>query len=221
MDWAWLTQCFWLVCHKISWHDLRLTREINDTVTENRHLLPDRDFVFKLMTSCDVLSNRLILARTGFHQTKRLTIALSFIDYLHYPATSRNGKLTKTFWHAQMLDVRHDNLAHFIGATVNPPNVCIVSEFYSRGSLQVRFILGNNKNEKKKRKKKPSFCLPLVQSETRWLERFSWLWFSWNCTENVELRDSLRKQRKQQLGSSLLLLHKLLWNLSGFRQLEF
>lgn len=36
----------------------------------------------------------------------------------------------------QMLDVRHDNLAHFIGATINPPNVCIVSEFYSRGSLQ-------------------------------------------------------------------------------------
>ncbi|XP_068761981.1 atrial natriuretic peptide receptor 1-like [Montipora capricornis] len=36
----------------------------------------------------------------------------------------------------QMLDVRSDNLAHFIGATIDPPNVCIVSEFYSRGSLQ-------------------------------------------------------------------------------------
>ncbi|PFX31878.1 Atrial natriuretic peptide receptor 1 [Stylophora pistillata] len=36
----------------------------------------------------------------------------------------------------QMLDIRHDNLSHFIGATVDPPNNCIVSEFYSRGSLQ-------------------------------------------------------------------------------------
>ena len=40
-----------------------------------------------------------------------------------------------------MLDVRHDNLAHFIGATVDPPNICIVSEFYSRGSLQVRLTV--------------------------------------------------------------------------------
>lgn len=36
----------------------------------------------------------------------------------------------------QMLDIRHDNLSHFIGATADPPNICIVSEFYSRGSLQ-------------------------------------------------------------------------------------
>lgn len=36
----------------------------------------------------------------------------------------------------QMLDIRHDNLSHFIGATVDPPNICVVSEFYSRGSLQ-------------------------------------------------------------------------------------
>ena len=45
------------------------------------------------------------------------------------------------FLHKQMLDVRHDNLAHFIGATVDPPNVCVVSEFYPRGSLQVSFSL--------------------------------------------------------------------------------
>ena len=42
---------------------------------------------------------------------------------------------------SQMLDVRHDNLAHFIGATIDPPNICIVSAFYSRGSLQVSLTL--------------------------------------------------------------------------------
>ena len=41
------------------------------------------------------------------------------------------------FFCTQMLDIRHDNLSHFIGATADPPNICIVSEFYSRGSLQV------------------------------------------------------------------------------------
>ncbi|KAG1713938.1 Resact receptor [Nymphon striatum] len=33
-------------------------------------------------------------------------------------------------------DLRHDNLNAFIGACVDPPNICIVTEYCSRGSLQ-------------------------------------------------------------------------------------
>ncbi|CAN7938795.1 unnamed protein product, partial [Ixodes hexagonus] len=33
-------------------------------------------------------------------------------------------------------DLRHDNLATFIGACVDPPNVCIITEYCSRGSLK-------------------------------------------------------------------------------------
>ncbi|EDO30985.1 predicted protein [Nematostella vectensis] len=36
----------------------------------------------------------------------------------------------------QMRDIRHDNLNQFIGACVGPPNVCIVMQYCSRGSLQ-------------------------------------------------------------------------------------
>jgi hypothetical protein len=37
----------------------------------------------------------------------------------------------------QMRDIRHDNLNQFIGACAEPPIVCIVMQYCSRGSLQV------------------------------------------------------------------------------------
>ena len=38
----------------------------------------------------------------------------------------------------QMRDMRHDNVNPFIGACVEPPNICIVTQYCSKGSLQVR-----------------------------------------------------------------------------------
>ena len=36
-----------------------------------------------------------------------------------------------------MRDLRHDNLCAFFGACVDPPNICIVTEYCTRGSLKV------------------------------------------------------------------------------------
>ena len=36
-----------------------------------------------------------------------------------------------------MRDLRHDNVNPFIGACVDPPNILILTEYCSKGSLQV------------------------------------------------------------------------------------
>lgn len=38
--------------------------------------------------------------------------------------------------HHKLRDIRHDNLNAFIGACTEPPNICIITEYCSRGSLK-------------------------------------------------------------------------------------
>lgn len=38
----------------------------------------------------------------------------------------------------QMRDIQFNHLTRFIGACIDPPNICIVTEYCPRGSLQVR-----------------------------------------------------------------------------------
>lgn len=42
-----------------------------------------------------------------------------------------------------MRDVQFNHLTRFIGACIDPPNICIVTEYCPRGSLQVRDIGGD------------------------------------------------------------------------------
>ena len=42
------------------------------------------------------------------------------------------------FFCFQMRDIRHDNLNPFIGACVESPNICVISQYCPKGSLQVR-----------------------------------------------------------------------------------
>ena len=37
----------------------------------------------------------------------------------------------------QVKEMHHDNLNAFIGACIDPPNVCVICAYCSRGSLQV------------------------------------------------------------------------------------
>lgn len=38
-----------------------------------------------------------------------------------------------------MRDVHHDNLAQFMGACVDTPNICILFQYGPKGSLQVNY----------------------------------------------------------------------------------
>lgn len=40
------------------------------------------------------------------------------------------------FFPIKLRDIRHDNLNAFIGACTEPPNICIITEYCSRGSLK-------------------------------------------------------------------------------------
>uniref|UniRef100_A0AAY4CW71 Guanylate cyclase n=1 Tax=Denticeps clupeoides TaxID=299321 RepID=A0AAY4CW71_9TELE len=47
------------------------------------------------------------------------------------------GHLTQTFhFELQMRDVHNEHLTRFIGACIDPPNICIITEYCPRGSLQ-------------------------------------------------------------------------------------
>lgn len=37
---------------------------------------------------------------------------------------------------SQLKDLRHDNICAFIGACTESPNICIITEYCSRGSLK-------------------------------------------------------------------------------------
>lgn len=58
-----------------------------------------------------------------------------------------------------MRDIRHDNLNGFVGACVDQGNICMITEYCSRGSLQVGFTLNNSNLNPFK-----SFC-PHIQYE--------------------------------------------------------
>lgn len=52
---------------------------------------------------------------------------------------SKRGRLVPrlVFPSFQMRDVQNEHLTRFIGACIDPPNTCIITEYCPRGSLQV------------------------------------------------------------------------------------
>lgn len=46
-------------------------------------------------------------------------------------------RLSWVHFHLQMRDIQFNHLTRFIGACIDPPNICIITEYCPRGSLQV------------------------------------------------------------------------------------
>lgn len=47
------------------------------------------------------------------------------------------SRLCWVCFHLQMRDIQFNHLTRFIGACIDPPNICIITEYCPRGSLQV------------------------------------------------------------------------------------
>ena len=51
--------------------------------------------------------------------------------------SGRNWDYLFQFFLFQMREIRHDNLTPFIGACMESPNIRVISQYCSKGSLQV------------------------------------------------------------------------------------
>lgn len=69
---------------------------------------------------------------TQLHKTSDFFKSASFVPFVRFFFLINNYVLIQ-----QMRDLRHDNLNAFIGACTDPPNICIVTEYCTRGSLKV------------------------------------------------------------------------------------
>jgi len=79
--------------------------------------------------SFDNINQRQLFTLVGYWRSN--TVAIKKVD-------KRNIELTREIRMElkQMRDVRHDNLAQFMGACVDNPNICILFQYCPKGSLQ-------------------------------------------------------------------------------------
>ena len=77
-------------------------------------------------------SQLLELKRVGkYYNTTFTTPNSTFISN-----ASKTGKLIQIVYPIQMKDTHHDHLVRFIGACIDAPNCCLITEYCPRGSLQ-------------------------------------------------------------------------------------
>uniref|UniRef100_A0A8K9V9Q1 Guanylate cyclase n=1 Tax=Oncorhynchus mykiss TaxID=8022 RepID=A0A8K9V9Q1_ONCMY len=76
---------------------------------------------------------RIELTRNVLFELKHVTLSLNvtwcppFLPSLSFPSLS---------FPPQMRDIQNEHLTRFIGACIDPPNICIITEYCPRGSLQ-------------------------------------------------------------------------------------
>uniref|UniRef100_A0A669BBC9 Guanylate cyclase n=1 Tax=Oreochromis niloticus TaxID=8128 RepID=A0A669BBC9_ORENI len=112
---------------RISWDDIQMSN-LNKVLRSGSKLtLSLRGSNYGSLMTGD--GNLQIFAKTGYHKGNIVAI-----KYINKKRIELNRKVLFELKH--MRDVQNEHLTRFIGACIDPPNCCIVTEYCSRGSLQ-------------------------------------------------------------------------------------
>ncbi|XP_028985510.1 atrial natriuretic peptide receptor 1-like isoform X2 [Betta splendens] len=100
---------------RISWEDIQMSN------------LDKRGSTYGSLTTGD--GNLQVFAKTGYYKGNIVAI-----KYTNRKRVELNRKVLFELKH--MRDVQNEHLTRFIGSCIDPPNICIITEYCPRGSLQ-------------------------------------------------------------------------------------
>uniref|UniRef100_A0A673K9B5 Guanylate cyclase n=1 Tax=Sinocyclocheilus rhinocerous TaxID=307959 RepID=A0A673K9B5_9TELE len=113
---------------RIPWEDIQMGNlEKAMRSTGSKFTLSLRGSNYGSLLTAD--GNFQVFAKTGYF--KGNIVAIKYINRKRIDLTRK-----VLFELKHMRDVQNEHLTHFIGACIDPPNVCIVTEYCPRGSLQ-------------------------------------------------------------------------------------
>ncbi|KAI3360537.1 hypothetical protein L3Q82_002275 [Scortum barcoo] len=112
---------------RISWDDIQMSNLDKVLRSGSRLTLSLRGSNYGSLMTGD--GNLQVFAKTGYYKGNIVAI-----KYINRKRIELNRKVLFELKH--MRDVQNEHLTRFIGASIDPPNTCIITEYCPRGSLQ-------------------------------------------------------------------------------------
>ncbi|KAF1388502.1 hypothetical protein PFLUV_G00090930 [Perca fluviatilis] len=112
---------------RISWCDIQMSNIDKVLRSGSRITLSLRGSNYGSLMTGD--GNMQVFAKTGYYKGN-----IAAIKYTNRKRIELNRKVLFELKH--MRDVQNEHLTRFIGACIDPPNTCIITEYCPRGSLQ-------------------------------------------------------------------------------------
>uniref|UniRef100_A0A3Q1JC36 Guanylate cyclase n=1 Tax=Anabas testudineus TaxID=64144 RepID=A0A3Q1JC36_ANATE len=112
---------------RITWEDIQMSNLDKVLRSGSRMTLSLRGSNYGSLMTGD--GNLQVFAKTGYYKGN-----ITAIKYTNRKRIELNRKILFELKH--MRDVQNEHLTRFIGACIDPPNICIITEYCPRGSLQ-------------------------------------------------------------------------------------
>ncbi|XP_019756658.1 guanylate cyclase 32E isoform X2 [Dendroctonus ponderosae] len=119
---------------KIDYRDMEINGEPNSNVVGNKLPRSNQPFIRTSQVSLSSNPDADFRYSTIFTQIGIYKGRVFAIKKVHKKSIDITREMKKEL--KLMRDLRHDNLIAFIGACTDPPNICIVTEYCTRGSLK-------------------------------------------------------------------------------------